>query len=306
MVGRTDAGAASRRRRLLLTLAAAVGAVAVVAGIVVAVGMSRGADGALPGAADMPWPAVGTAGVAVGDAQVVSPGAAQPHPMASLTKVVTALVVQDAAPIGPEDDGAVILLDAADAQFTAQEERAGGLVASLAADTRTTQRELMELMLVGSANDAARALVRHVFGREDAFLDAAAAWLEAEGLMSVVVADASGMSPESVASVPDLLRLGRLAFDDPVIGVMLGAESVRHGATAGTPGIIPHTSGLIGRFGIDAAKSGYTAQARHNLLFTAPLDGDGRIVGVVLGAPSAAQRDTDAARILSHVRAAAG
>ncbi|WP_243226805.1 hypothetical protein [Microbacterium sp. CIAB417] len=63
---------------------------------------------------------------------------------------------------------------------------------------------------------------------------------------------------------------------------------------------MPSTHGLIGEFGIVAAKSGHTDAAGYNLAFRSDA-GDAPVVGVILGAPSVAQRDLDAGRLISGI-----
>ncbi|MDQ1130473.1 D-alanyl-D-alanine carboxypeptidase (penicillin-binding protein 5/6) [Microbacterium sp. SORGH_AS 888] len=290
-----------RRRALAAGIAAAV---VVAAGVGVGVAVARTA-GSVPGEADMPWPDAGVAAIAVDDREAFGPDAEAARPMASLTKLVTALVVLDAAPLTAGEDGPVYVLDAMDAAITAQEQSADGVSAALPAGTPATERHLLELMLVASANDAARSLARHVFGDEATFISRARVWLEARGLGEVTMVDAAGMGAANAASSRDLLSLGRLAMADTTIASIVVMPAVTKDARLGSEQL-RSTNSLLGRFGVDGLKTGHTDPAGYTTLFTAPLDAGSnrRVFGVILGAPSAAQRDTDAALLLGHVRAA--
>lgn len=303
-VGNGDRRPQRLGRRWLLVAAAAAVVVVVAATVGIGVVVTRGAD-ALPGAGDMPWPAEGTAAIAIDGHEALGPGADTARPMASLTKLVTALVVLDAAPLVADGDGPVFVLDGMDAAITSQEHAADGVSVGLAAGTPVTERRLLELMLVASANDAARSLARHVFGDEQTFSSRARAWLDARGLGGVTVVDAAGMDAGNAASPRALLGLGRLAMADATIAAIVAMPSVAKDVRTTTEQLRT-TNSLLGRFGVDGLKTGHTDPAGFTVLFTAPLDGASgrRVFGVVLGAPSAAQRDTDAALLLGHVRSA--
>ena len=78
-------------------------------------------------------------------------------PMASLTKLMTSLLVWEA-----DDLNATVTIEAADL--------VGGASMGLIAGDRLTVEELLWGLLVPSGNDAAMALARHVGGSVDAFV----------------------------------------------------------------------------------------------------------------------------------------
>jgi D-alanyl-D-alanine carboxypeptidase (penicillin-binding protein 5/6) len=107
------------------------------------------------------------------------------------------------------------------------------------------------------------------------------------------------MSPGNLASPVDLLTIGRLALDSPVVAEIAALPATH--ALGGRP--IPSTDDMLGTLGIDGLKTGSTIEAGHTILFTTVVDGD-RLIGVVLGAPSQRQRATDVTRLIGSARAA--
>src|SRR5919201_5039471 len=75
---------------------------------------SPGSGGKLP---NIPWPANAQAALAInGTGATISSNGARPLPIASVTKVMTALVVLDAKPLTPGQQGPTITLTDADVQ----------------------------------------------------------------------------------------------------------------------------------------------------------------------------------------------
>lgn len=212
----------------------------------------------------------------------------RPRVLASITKVVTALVVLDERPIDSGTDGAAITLTAADAQLVQSYIAIGGSFAPVPVGAVLTQREIIELMMIRSANNYADTLAIWAFGSLDAYLEAAREWLERHGLARITVADATGFSLENRATPRDLLDLARIAADHPAIS-----------AAAATPrliidevGVFENTNRALGTSGVTGLKTGTLGPTvGANLLFSGVLPTDVPdaepvlVVGVVLGQP---------------------
>ena len=104
-------------------------------------------------------------------------------PIASITKIVTALVVLDKHPLAVGEAGPTITMGAADVALS---------LALLRESTRKvfpvwvglsfTERELLDLTLIESATNYAASLATWAFGSEAEFAAAARTWLDAHGL----------------------------------------------------------------------------------------------------------------------------
>lgn len=205
-------------------------------------------------------------------------------PMASIAKVVTALVVLEQHPIEGDDDGAAITLTAADSRLPARYAAINGTVAPAPAGLVVSQRSMIELMMVHSANNYAETLAVWAFGSEAAYLDAARAWLDAHGMPGARIADTTGFSPQNRASARELVTLARLAAAHPVIA----AASALPRVTVPGVGSYENRNAALGMAGVDGLKTGTLRAIGSNLLFSADLDIGGAtvaVVGAAIGAP---------------------
>ncbi len=224
-----------------------------------------------------------------------------PRPIASITKVVTALVVLDAHPIAEGQPGATLTLTAGDAALRERYAAIGGTTAPAPAGLAVSERQVIELMMVQSANNYAETLATWAFGSVDAYLAAARSWLDARGLTTIAIADATGFSPGNTASPRALLELGRLAAADPVVSAASALPSV----TVPGVGTFENRNRLIGIDGVTGLKTGTLDEAGACLLFTAVHEIEGEsvpIVGVVLGGPDHVRLAADVRALLASVR----
>ena len=213
-------------------------------------------------------------------------GTLAPHAIASITKVITALVVLDAHPLGDgTGPGERITLTQRDRDLYDSYLSAGGLVQPVTVGESFSQREMLEITLISSSNNYAHTLAVWAFGSEKAFLEATRAWLEKQGLHETTIMEPTGMDPRNTSTVPDLLQLGRLVVADPVISGIVALPTVH----IGTLGDVENSNKLLGQFGVTGIKTGTLDAAGACLLFSAELVIGSRtvsIVGVALGGKS--------------------
>lgn len=257
------------------------------------------------------WPAEGQGAVGLaaadGTVQVLgqSPNAATtPVPIASITKVVTALVVLDAHPlVDAADPGPTITLGQADLDITAAVEAEQQFTESMADGQQVSLRDALAITLLTSANNYAESAARWAYGSQEAFLAAAREWLDGQGLTSTTLADASGLNPGSASTPAELLRVAALAHADPALAAIAGTASLEQ-ADLGT---IVNQNVLLGENGVDGLKTGSTSYAGFTLLTSAqrtigatPVT----LVAVVLGTPSLDARFADTRALLASTEAA--
>ena len=128
-------------------------------------------------------------------------------PIASLTKLMTAMVVLDANQ--PMDE--VLSIDMDDFDYLK------GSHSRLRMGTALTRAEMLRLALMSSENRAASALARHYPGGTLAFVAAMNEKAMALGMTRTHYDDSTGLSPKNVSTANDLARLVRAAADYPVI-----------------------------------------------------------------------------------------
>jgi len=129
------------------------------------------------------------------------------QPIASITKLMTALVVVEAKL--PLDESLEITEDDC--------ARGKGAFSRLPVGTVLTRGELIHLALMSSENRAAHALGRNYPGGLPAFVAAMNAKAAALGMKSAHFVDPSGLSSDNVASPEDLSRLVMAAAEEPTI-----------------------------------------------------------------------------------------
>ncbi len=128
-------------------------------------------------------------------------------PIASLTKLMTAMVVLDAKQ--PMDE--VLSIDMDDFDYLK------GSHSRLRMGTSLTRAEMLRLALMSSENRAASALARHYPGGTLAFVAAMNEKAISLGMTRTHYDDSTGLSPSNVSTANDLAKLVRAAADYDVI-----------------------------------------------------------------------------------------
>jgi D-alanyl-D-alanine endopeptidase (penicillin-binding protein 7) len=128
-------------------------------------------------------------------------------PIASVTKLMTAMVVLDANLPGDEP----LAIDMDDFDYLKGSRSRLRMGATLPRD------EMLRLALMASENRAASALARHYPGGMPAFVAAMNAKAAELGMTRTHYEDPTGLSPRNVSTANDLARLVRAAADYPLI-----------------------------------------------------------------------------------------
>lgn len=233
------------------------------------------------------FPPYGASGLgAIGyEGVLAQAGATTPLPIASISKVVSALVVLDAHPLALGESGPEVTMSAIDEAFYAEQIAQDGIVAPVRAGLVVSQRNMLNMSLMASANNYAQSLAAWAFGSEAAYVEAARSWLDRHGLTSTTIGDATGIMPTNTSTVPDLIEIARLALAHPVIAEVVATAAV----DVPEIGTILTRNRLLGIDGVDGIKTGTLDEAGSCLLFSADHMIGGEtvtIIGVVLGGPS--------------------
>jgi D-alanyl-D-alanine endopeptidase (penicillin-binding protein 7) len=138
---------------------------------------------------------------------IYAKGADAVTPIASVTKLMTAMVVLDAAQ--PMDE--MLSVGIADLDLLK------GSHSRLNLGTELSRREMLRLALMASENRAASSLARHYPGGTSAFVEAMNAKAQMLGMSRSRFSDPTGLSSENVATAHDLARMVQAAADYAVI-----------------------------------------------------------------------------------------
>ena len=232
-------------------------------------------------------------------------GTAEALPMASIAKVVTALVVLDAKPIPAEESGPIVTLTAADFQSYLDYDRIGARSVAVFAGEQWTELELLQALLLGSSNNHADSVASWAFGSLDAYVEAANAWLAENGLTGSAVVDATGLRDGSAGTATDLARLAGIAATDPIVSSILARPA---SALADRRGV-ENTTSFLPEEGITGISRSYTDAAGVCFLFTAEVsDAESSFTfsGAFIGEPTYDALTADLTALMESARAGVG
>ena len=203
----------------------------------------------------------------------------QPRELASLTKLITVLVALDARPLEANAEGPRYTVTAEDEQIRQRVADDDGVAFEAPEGLQLSTRQLLELIMLPSANNYAISYAHWVFGSDAGFRKAVAAWAEKHGFDSVSVVEPSGLSRKNVASPTDLVRIARLALEHPALASVIAEP------WATIPGIGPvqNSNPLITEPGVIGVKTGTTVTAGRNLIGARTVTIGGReLTGIVV------------------------
>lgn len=266
-----------------------------------------------PAAAVVSMPADGAAALAVAGADEylgpeaagvwLTTGDAGPRSIASVSKLITALVVLDAHPLSSATDpGPTITFDKADHDLYDKYYVMGATIAAMPTGTAMSLRDALATMLIPSASNYAEAVSTWAFGSQGAFVRAARDWLAAQGLSGTTIVEPTGISPRNTSTPGDLMAIARLAAANPAVAQIAATPTL----TVTGPGAMRNTNSLLGQDGITGLKTGNLGEGAFSLLYTATVDaGIGRplsVTGVVLDGFSRESVDRDVRATLDSLR----
>lgn len=164
----------------------------------------------------LPWPEKGQAAVKiVGVGTLGRFGEQRPVPTASVAKIMTAYVVLRDHPLGKDETGPRIEVDARAVEEGGSKDESR--IEGLAAGQRFSQRDMLKMLLIPSGNNIARLLARwDTRSRtETAFLRKMNDAARKLGMTSTTYTDPSGLDAGTVSTAADQLKLAEavMGFD---------------------------------------------------------------------------------------------
>lgn len=208
-------------------------------------------------------------------------------PIASITKLMTALVVTEADL--PLDEVLTIAQDDVDTEK--------GSRSRLTVGTQLSRGEMLLLALMSSENRAAHALGRNYPGGLGAFVDAMNAKAQLLGMNGTRYVDPTGLSSGNQSSANDLARLVNAAYSHQIIRELSTSQEAqvdvgrRQLQFRSTNGLVRNPAWEIG-----LQKTGYISAAGRCLVMQAELAGR-KLIMVLLDSAGRYSRIGDAERI---------
>jgi D-alanyl-D-alanine carboxypeptidase (penicillin-binding protein 5/6) len=211
----------------------------------------------------------------------------QERSIASTTKLMTALLaLEEADP---------------DEVFTAPEYNAMPAESriNLREGERMTVQDLLEALLLESANDAAVDLAENIAGSREAFVERMNERAEELGLEHTSYANPIGLDQAgNYSSARDLAMLARTLLRNPRFAriVDMPSATLESGIR---PRAVQNRNDLVAAYPwVDGVKTGYTLNAGNVLVGAAARGPRARVISVVLGEPTEAARDSETLTLL--------
>ena len=221
------------------------------------------------------------------DRVLLEKNASEAVPIASLTKLMTAMVVLDSHPdmqekiaIAPEDVDTL-----------------KHSLSHVPVGSTLTRAQVLHLALMSSDNRAAASLARTYPGGTTAFLQAVQAKIRALGMTHTSIGEPTGLSPQNTASAADVARMALAASHYPQIVAVTTDRSDQFRMNGRTV-TFRNTNRLVGAPGwnVQLSKTGFTNEAGHCLIMRIRQAGEMATL-VLLNARASSARVLDARAI---------
>ncbi|ATY82820.1 D-alanyl-D-alanine endopeptidase [Aeromonas veronii] len=215
-------------------------------------------------------------------------------PIASLTKLMTALVVLDAN----------LRLNEMLTVTNADIDRIKGTGSRLAIGSRLSRAEMLHIALMSSENRAASALARHYPGGQRAFVEAMNAKARMLGMWNTRYADSTGLNPRNVSTAQDLAKLAAAAASYPLIR-QYSTDEQSYVRTNKRQLHYLNSNRLIreGQWEFTLSKTGYIREAGRCLVLGTKVNRE-PVIMVLLNAETTNDRVADAKRIKTWLESA--
>lgn len=213
---------------------------------------------------DVAWSNAQQAFGTVNDGVLAEKPGQVPAPTASTAKLITALTVLQKRPLQRGEQGPKITMTQADVDSFNHYVSIGGSTVQVVAGEQLTEYQMLQGILLPSANNLADTLAVWAFGSMKEYQNAAQQYVRSIGAHNTTIGgDASGFSPDTVSTASDLTRIGIQAAKQPVLSEIMKQESV----TLPIAGEKMNTNWLLDSDGVVGGKTGNTDQAHGVFVF---------------------------------------
>ncbi|MBU1130688.1 serine hydrolase [Patescibacteria group bacterium] len=205
------------------------------------------------------------------------------RPVASITKLLTALVFLDNNPGWDE----VVTIQPSDY-------REGGQIRVYTGE-KITIRDLFNAMLVVSSNNAAMALVRSTGLSEEEFVIAMNQKARELGMSQSVFLEPTGLEPGNISTISDIVKLAQAAFSKDEIKWATSQKQYTYSVlNVDRNYTLDNTNKLLNSYlDIRAGKTGYLEEAGYCLISEVKGPSEQSVIVAVLGSQSEADRFQD-------------
>ncbi len=248
------------------------------------------------------WPNTGQAEFgAVGYDVMLSNAQPRPVSTASMAKVITALCVLEKRPLKLGESGPGITMGEEDLSRLQSQLDQGGSHLLISKGEVLTEYQMLQAMLLPSANNIADSLAVWAFGSLEQYQMYAQQFVKRHGMPHTSIGpDASGFDASTISTTADLTTLGKTALANPVIMQIAGTQR----ATFETAGTVTNTNKLLAAGVLTGLKTGTNEGNTGGFIFTASVKKVNHtisIAGVVVNAGSSANATVQAEQLASSI-----
>ncbi|MYQ77600.1 MULTISPECIES: serine hydrolase [unclassified Streptomyces] len=227
------------------------------------------------------WPSQGQSAVTVdGVGSLGSSGTQKPAPIASVAKIMTAYVILQGHPLKGKDEGEKITVDQqAEDESKAEDES----TAPISKGQQFTEKQMLQLLMIPSGNNAARLFARWDSSSEAAFVTKMNDEAKKLGMTHTTYTDPSGLKKTTVSTADDQLKLARAVMANEVFREIVDTPQIK---IDGIDTTIYNNNTLLLKPGVSGIKTGSSTPAGGNLIWSANTVVDGKklwIYGAVMG-----------------------
>lgn len=237
----------------------------------------------LPGQFTANFPIQGESAIGTDNFGVIASSPDQsPVPIASVTKVMTAYLILKAHPLQAGEEGPTLTITAQDVAEYLNDEAQDYSVLKVGEGEKLTEKQLLEGLMLPSADNIASFLARWDAGSESAFVEKMNETAQSLDMTQTHYEDASGVSSATISNAIDQIKISQVAMKDPVFREIVAMQQVNFPVA----GIVRNVNNLLGTHGIVGIKTGSTMEACGCFISATPIDiGEEAhyIIGVVLG-----------------------
>lgn len=179
------------------------------------------------GVSPLVWPARGSAALR-SDVSGTAPGSSAERivPIASTTKLITALAILDKKPLQLGQQGETIRFTDGDTLIYQRVIAQEGAGVPVAPGQSMTELQALQAMLLASANNIAVTLVSWAFGSEQAYNEYANDMVRRMGCAHTHVTGSSGLESDTVSTADDMARIAARVAGMPVLAEITALPSI--------------------------------------------------------------------------------
>lgn len=230
--------------------------------------------------AHITWPDEGESAVGILGSTILDTHNTQtPLPTASTAKMITALMVLKAKPLSPGSQGPDVPITQNDVNLYDSYVAEQGSVVPVEAGEQISEYQMLEAMLLPSANNIADSLASWAYGSLASYSRAANTFLQQQGLGGTHVgSDASGFDPSTVSTASDLVRIGEMVENNTLLASIVSQTSASDIPVVGS---VHNVDALLGKNDIVGIKTGNNDQDKGAFVGAARENLNGKQVTVV-------------------------